>query len=168
MKKIFTFVAAAAMSLAAIANDYAGNITVLINNQGATQETTITITQNEDETYCLSIKNFKLSNEETTIDINGLTTVVADQVIQIQEGDDPNVSMWYGPFLGDVPIIMTAQFDDTKAKADIDIDMRTILQQFINVKFETPGYSGKYGDVNGDGNVTANDVTAVYNVILGQ
>ena len=181
MKKIFTFVAAAALSLAAIANDYAGNITVLINNEGTTQETTITITQNEDETYCLSIKNFKLSNEETTIDvgnivvdnlkgytINGLTTVVADQVIQIQEGDDPNVSTWYGPFLGDVPIIMAAQFDDTKAKADIDIDMRTILQQFINVKFETPGYSGIYGDVNGDGNVTANDVTAVYNVILGQ
>ena len=152
MKKIFTFVAAAAMSLAAIANDYAGNITVLINNEGTTQETTITITQNEDETYCLSIKNFKLSNEETTIDvgnivvdnlkgytINGLTTVVADQVIQIQEGDDPNVSTWYGPFLGDVPIIMAAQFDDTKAKADIDIDMRTILEQFINVKFETPG-----------------------------
>ena len=183
MKKIFTFVAAAALSLAAIANDYAGNITVLINNQGTTQETTITITQNEDETYCLSIKNFKLSNEQTTIDvgnivvdslkgytINGLTTVVADQVINIQNGDDPSVPMWYGPYLGDVPIVMAAQFDGTDAKADIDIDMMTSLEQFINVKFNTRDESqgsGVYGDVNGDGVVTAADVTEVYTIILG-
>ncbi len=180
MKKIFTFIAAAAVSLAAMATDYSGKITVTINNEPTTQDATIAINQNEDGSYVLNIKNFRLTSNGTTIDvgnivldnmkgytINNNTTVVADQVINIQNGDDPSVPMWYGPLLGDVPIVMAAQFDDTNAKADIDIDMRNSIQQFINVKFETPNYNGKYGDVNGDGSVTAGDVTVLYNILLG-
>jgi len=183
MKKLFTLFAAAAMSLAAMATDYNGKITVTINNQPTTQDATIAINQNEDGTYVLNIKNFRLTSNGTTIDvgnivldnmkgytINGVTTVVADQVINIQNGDDPNVPMWYGPYLGDVPIVMAAQFDGTDAKADIDIDMMTSIQQFINVKFNTRDESqgsGVYGDVNGDGVVTAADVTEVYTIILG-
>lgn len=180
MKKFFTFFGAAALSLAAMATDYTGEITVLVNNVGNTQDATINIVQNEDETYKLSINNFTLDNEGTLIGvgnivldnmkgytINGVTTVVADQTITIAEGDDPNISFWMGPLIGNVPIILAAEFDGTKAKANIDIDMRDIMQQFINVKFETPDYNGKYGDVNGDGNITAADVTAVYNIMLG-
>ncbi len=180
MKKFFTFFGAAALSLAAMATDYTGEITVLVNNVGNSQDATINIVQNEDETYKLSINNFTLDNEGTLIGvgnivldnmkgytINGVTTVVADQTITITEGDDPNISFWMGTILGEVPIILAAEFDGTKAKANIDIDMRDIMQQFINVKFETPDYNGKYGDVNGDGNITAADVTAVYNIMLG-
>ena len=180
MKKFFTFFAAAALSLAAMATDYTGEITVLVNNVGNTQDATINIVQNEDETYKLSINNFTLDNEGTLIGvgnivldnmkgytINGVTTVVADQTITIAEGDDPNIPFWMGPMIGNVPIILVAECDGTKAKANIDIDMRDIMQQFINVKFETPDYNGKYGDVNGDGNITAADVTAVYNIMLG-
>ncbi len=180
MKKFFTFFTAAALSLAAMATDYTGKITVLVNNTGGTQDATINIVQNEDETYKLSINNFALDNDGTLMGvgnivldnmkgytINGITTVVADQTINIAEGDDPEMPFWIGPMLGDVPIILAAQFDDNKAKADIDIDMRSIMQQFINVKFETPDDNGRYGDVNGDGNITAADVTAVYNIMLG-
>ncbi len=180
MKKFFTFFAAAALSMSAFATDYAGNITVEINGEGGTQETTISIVQNEDETYKLSINNFTLDNNGSPMGvgnivldnmkgytINGVTTVVADQSITIAEGDDPNIAFWMGPLLGEVPIVLAAQFDGTKAKADIDIDMRNIMQQFIYVKFETPGYNGIYGDVDGDGNITAGDVTAIYNIILG-
>ena len=172
MKKFFTFFGAAALSLAAMATDYTGEITVLVNNVGNTQDATINIVQNEDETYKLSINNFTLDNEGMLDNmkgytINGVTTVVADQTITITEGDDPNISFWMGTILGEVPIILAAEFDGTKAKANIDIDMRDIMQQFINVKFETPDYNGKYGDVNGDGNITAADVTAVYNIMLG-
>ena len=166
MKKIFTFFAAAALAMSAFATDYTGNITVDINGEGSTQETTISIVQNEDETYKLSINNFTLDNMKGYT-INGVTTVVADQSITIAEGDDPNIAFWMGPLLGNVPIILAAQFDGTKAKADIDIDMRNIMQQFIYVKFETPNYNGKYGDVNGDGSVTAGDVTVLYNILLG-
>ena len=161
--------------------DYSGKITVTINDNPVTQDATIAINQNENGTYVLNIKNFSMSDGNTTIDvgnivvdnlkgylINGETTVVADQIINIQDGDDPNVPMWYGPFLEDVPIVMAGQFDDTDAKIDIDIDMTATLEQFINVKFATPGLEGLYGDVNGDGNVTAADVTCVYNILLGQ
>jgi len=180
MKKIFTFFSAAAFAISAFATDYAGKITVEVNGEGGTQETTISIVQNEDQTYKLSINNFALDNGGSYIGvgnivldnmkgytINGVTTVVADQSITITEGNDPNISFWIGPQLGDVPIILAAQFDGTKAKADIDIDMTTILEQFINVKFETPDYNGKYGDVDGDGAVSAGDITAIYNIILG-
>ncbi len=180
MKKIFTFFAAAAVSLAAMATDYTGKITVTINNEPTTQDATITILPNEDgSTYKLSINNFRLSTNGTTIDvgnivvdnlkgytITGMTTVVADEKITIQDGTDPSVPMWYGPYLGEVPIVMTAQFNGTKAKADIDIDMRSSIHQFINVVFATPNYDGVYGDVNGDGTVTSNDVTAIYNIML--
>lgn len=180
MKKIFTFFAAAALAMSASATDYTGNITVDINGVGSTQETTINIVQNEDETYKLSINNFTLDNDGSPMGvgnivldnmkgytINGVTTVVADQSITIAEGDDPNIAFWMGPLLGNVPIILAAQFDGTKAKADIDIDMRNIMQQFIYVKFETPGINGVYGDVNGDGAVNSNDITALYNILLG-
>ena len=179
MKKIFTFFAAAALAMSAFATDYTGKITVTINNEPTTQDATITINQNEDGTYVLNIKNFRLTTDGTTMDvgnivldnmkgytINGTTTVVADQSITITEGDDPNITFWMGPLLNEVPIILAAQFDDTKAKADIDIDMRGIMQQFIYVKFETPDFNGKYGDVNGDGEVTAGDITAIYNILL--
>lgn len=182
MKKLFTLFAAAAVSLAAIATDYSGKITVTVNNNPTTQDATIAVNQNEDGTYVLNIKNFRLTSNGTTIDvgnivldnmkgytINGVTTVVADQVINIQNGDDPNVPMWYGPYLGDVPIVLAAQFDGTNAKADIDIDMRTSMEQFINVKFNTQEEGqggGVYGDVDGDGVITAGDVTAIYNIML--
>lgn len=183
MKKIFTLIAATAVSLAAMATDYTGNITVSINGLESTQETSIAIVQNEDETYKLSINNFLLTTPDTTIPVGnivldnmkgytiaGVTNVVADQAILIEPGniDGLSESDWYGPVLGQVPIILAAQFDGTNAKADIDIDMRVSLQQFINVKFNTRDEgTGIYGDVNGDGEVTGSDVTSIYNIILG-
>lgn len=180
MKKIFTFIATAVLSLTAFATDYAGKITVSINGEGGTQETTINIVQNEDCTYKLSINNFILDNDGSPMGvgnivldnmkgytINGVTTIVADQSITIAEGDDPNIPFWLGPMLNEVPIIMAAQFDGINAKADIDIDMTDALEQFINVKFTTPGEEGLKGDVNGDGYVTSADVTEVYDILLG-
>ncbi len=180
MRKFFTVFAAAALALSAFATDYAGKISVLINGVGGAQETTISIVQNEDETYKLSINNFTLDNNGSPMGvgnivldnmkgytINGVTTIVADQSITIAEGNDPNISFWMGPLLGNVPIILAAEFNDTKCKANIDIDMRNILDQFIYVKFETPDYNGKYGDVDGDGHVSSVDVTAIYNILLG-
>ena len=180
MKKLFTLFAAAVFAMTAMATDYSGKLTVSINNEGTTQDATINIDQNEDGTYKLSINNFALDNDGSPMGvgnivldnmkgytINGVTTVVADQNITITDGDDPNMPFWLGPMLGEVPIILAAQFDGTKAKADIDIDMRSVLEQFIYVKFETPDYNGKFGDVDGDGVVTAGDITAIYNILLG-
>lgn len=183
MKKLFTLFAAAVVALTAMATDYTGQITVEINGLPSTQDATIAIEKNEEDgTYKLNIKNFMLKTSDTTLPVgnivvdnlkgytvNGLTTVVADQTIRIEEGDDPDAPYWAGPELEDVPIIMTAQFNDTDAKADIDIDMRTIIGQFINVKFNTRKEgTGIDGDVNADGSVNAADVTYIYKIILGQ
>lgn len=184
MKKIFTLIAAAAMSLAAMATDYTGTIAVSINGEGGSQETTITVDQNEDGTYKLSIYNFALDNDGSPMGVgnivldnmkgytvNGVTTMVADEKIMITEGDDPNIPFWMGPDLseelGGVPIIMAAQFDGTNAKVDIDIDLRAVLEQFINVTFTTPVEEALKGDVNKDGFVTSADVTAIYDILLG-
>jgi len=182
MKKIFTLIAAAAMTLAAMATDYTGTITVSINGNGTSQETTITVNQNEDGTYRLNINNFALVEGEEPYPVGnivvdnlvgytiaGKTTIVANQNITIEAGDDPEVGEeeWIGPLLGEVPIIMAAQFDGTNAKVDIDIDMRAILEQFINVTFTTPVEEALKGDVNKDGFVTSADVTAIYDILLG-
>jgi len=181
MKKFFTLFAAAIFSIAAIANDYTGKLTVSINGLATTQDAVINVVQNADSTYKLSINNFTLDNDGSKIgvgnivldnmkgySINGVTTIVADQTITISEGDDSSIDTWIGPLLGEVPIVMAAQFDNTNLKVDIDIDMRAVLHQFINVKFNTREEgTGIKGDVNADGSVNASDVTAVYNIILG-
>ena len=77
------------------------------------------------------------------------------------------VNVWDLGMIYKIDVKETAEPADGK-DFDIDIDMTESLQQFINVKFTTPGLEGVYGDVNGDGEVTAADVTCVYNVILGQ
>lgn len=185
MKKLFTLFAAAVVALTAMATDYTGQITVEINGLPSTQDATIAIEKNEEDgTYKLNIKNFMLKTSNTTLPVgnivvdnlkgytvNGLTTVVADQTILIEPGNMEGLEEgdWMGPFLQDVPIIMTSQFNDTDAKADIDIDMRTIIGQFINVKFNTRKEgTGIDGDVNADGSVNAADVTYIYKIILGQ
>ncbi len=180
MKKIFTLFAAVAMTLAAWANDYTGTIAVSINGEGGSQETTITVDQNEDGTYKLSIYNFALELFGTktyvgniVVDnligytVAGKTTVVANQAITIEPGNDPENVTWLGPLLGEVPIIMATQFDETNAKVDIDIDMRSSIEQFINVTFTTPVEEALKGDVNKDGYVTSADVTAIYDILLG-
>ena len=184
MKKFFTLFAAVAMSLAAMATDYTGTIAVSINGEASSQETTIAVDQNEDGTYKLSINNFTLVLFETVMPVGnivvdnltgytvaGKTTVVANQSIMIEAGNDPNVNMWYGPALseelGGVPIIMATQFDETNAKVDIDIDLTAVLEQFINVTFTTPVEEPLKGDVNKDGYVTSADVTAIYDILLG-
>ena len=155
MKKIFTFFAAAALAMSAFATDYTGNITVKINGEGNAQETTINIVQNEDETYKLSINNFTLDNNGSPMGvgnivldnmkgytINGVTTVVADQSITITEGDDPNIAFWvFLLLLGFIPSYYLAMLIFTSLA-------------IIGTTCE------------GDGEVTAGDITAVYNILL--
>ena len=182
MKKFLTFIAASALAMSAFAADYAGKITVLINGEGTSQDATIQVDQNEDGTYTLNVKNFRLISESTTIDvgnivldnmkgykIHGVTTIVADQNVEIAPGDDESVAMWLGPYLGEVPLVLAAQFDETNLKVEIDIDMQSVLDQFIYVKFNTREEgTGIKGDVNADGSVTAADVTAVYEIMLNE
>ena len=190
MKKIFAMMVVAACTLGAMATDYAGKIAVSINGEGASQAANVTLNQQEDGTYTLLIKNFCLVTEDTELGIGnievdnlaGITdfeefgytmSKVENRNVTITEGDDPNIDTWFGPQLGEVPITMTATFNEQALIVDIAIYFAP-LEQNINVTFvgknpaATPDPQGKKGDVNGDDNVDISDVNAVINIMLGK
>ena len=187
MKKFIAMLVAAACTLGAMATEYTGRLGVSINGEGGAQEATVTLQQQEDGNYTLLIKNFCLVTPETTLGVGnieltdmegveefGFTKLVFDQSITITDGDDPDVPFWMGSTLGEVPIKMTALFNDQTVSVNIDIDMMDVISQIINVDFigmnldAAPGPQGKKGDLNGDGKVDISDVNSVINLMLGK
>ena len=133
MKKIITLSALALMALTANAEDYTDQLSVaLAGNPLGTQETTISVDAQDNGKYTLSLKNFQLAglggignivlSDVDATEKSGRTALAADQVIKITEGDDPNVSMWMGPMLGDVPVSLKADMTDDNLYAVITID----------------------------------------------
>ncbi len=153
MKKLFSTMLAAVTAIAALATDYTGTLTVTVNGNATTQDgVSININKNADNTYNLTLNNFVLLNEETTIPVGNInlsnidgaaqgniTALYVDKDVTIEEGTDPNMSFWMGPMLGPVPLKMIARFTDDYLAVDIDIDMQETLQQTINVKFDNTG-----------------------------
>lgn len=184
MKKTLTMLAAVLCTLAVSAANYTGKLTVQINDFVNTQDNVgVTVTANDDGTYRLMIKNFALvDGEDVTpvgnIDIDsvpavtacGFTALSMNKNITIAEGDLEDEPFWLGPTLGEVPIVMTALYNDTEMRVHIDIDMVT-LGQVIKVDFETAGVNqpatgGVKGDMNDDKAIDIDDVNAIINVIL--
>ena len=180
MKKVLMMLVAAACTLAVSATQFGGRLKVSVNDESMSQATTITINETEGK-YSLELKNFILGNGEDALGVGnivvggldateevGYKTIKFSGNITIAEGDDPSISMWMGPFLGEVPIAMTADFNENGAcQVSIDIDMMATLEQIIKVQFIGNAGSGIKGDVNGDGNVDVVDVNNVINIILG-
>ena len=153
MKKTFTLFSAMLMSIAAFATNYSGTLTVTVNGEVSKQPASVVIDQ-VDGKYNLSINNFMLIADETTMPVgnividnvsggvNGtLTTLCANKQINIAPGNVEGVAEgeWLGPLLGDVPVEMTARFNaDGYVVADIHINM-VDLEQVIDVKFENVG-----------------------------
>ena len=193
MKKIFTLIAATVVAVGAIANDYTGSLSVLINGFGNPQEETIEISKQDNQSdegfnlYTLSIKNFTLAVEGFSMPVgnivvedlpadsfNGKNLVLSNKKVFITAGDKEGVEYWLGPdqLKEGVNISLVGKFDETTALVDIVIDLRTELGQLIYVNFDNnaaPGPQpepGKKGDLNGDGSVNAGDVSALYELIL--
>ena len=133
MKKIITLSALALMALTANAKDYIDQLSVsLAGTPLGTQETTISVDAQDNGKYTLSLKNFQLAglggignivlSDVDATEKSGRTVLAADQVIKITEGDDPDVSMWMGPMLGDVPVSLKADMTDDNLYAVITID----------------------------------------------
>lgn len=154
MRILFTLFALAASVFMASANDYTDVLEVNINGSISTQTTTTSLNKQTDGTYSFILKNFILTLEGQqmgvgTIDIsnvvgvpnNGMTTFVANQIIQIKEGDIASPSgTWTGPLIGDVPVRLMAELRGDQLYAVINIDMRKTLGQFIAVTFGNGGY----------------------------
>ena len=154
MKKIFTLMMLAASSAAAMATDYTDQIVVVLNgDELANQQSTISVEQNDDSSYKLSINNFVIGEAMPVgnIVVDGVNGVEGDggvylatsQTIQITPGDLEGFgpSDWIGPMLQDVPVVVKAALEGDKLQAIIDINM-AMLGQVINVTFGS-GYQIK-------------------------
>ena len=156
MKKIFTLMMLAASSAAAMATDYNDQLVVVMNGMEiANKPSTISVEQNEDKTYKLSINNFVLTpgmnvgnivvDNVKGVDGNGATYLATNQTIQITPGDLEGVGEkdWMGPGLGDVPVEVKAEVRGDKLTANIDISMQMGDSPLtINVNFGS-GYQIK-------------------------
>ena len=139
--------AATATVLMAQATDYTDKLLVLVNGEGSVQEATISVTEHEG-LYDLNLKNFILMNGESPMPVgnvelkdiqpqesNGAVFLCTNQNITITDGDDPNVPVWTGPLLGELPVEVAAVLRDGKLRAIIDLDLSAMLGQIINVNF---------------------------------
>ncbi len=158
MKKLFTLVALALSTLCASATDYTEGLSVTINGiTTPAQETTVSIDQNADGTYKLTLNNFIMTLEGNSMGIGNIvldnvegtttddvTTIKTSQTITIEDGDDSyitdgTITAWVGPDLEEVPINMIAEIRGEQAYFVIDIEMVS-LGQTIKVVFGDGGY----------------------------
>ena len=108
----------------------------------------ITVVNNGDGTCDFSLKNFMLTDGDSEMAIgnidlkkvkmeekDGVTLISTNQTIEIQPGDDPTIPEedWWGPILGEVPIILSGKLTSSDLYVNIDIDMSETLEQIINV-----------------------------------
>ena len=146
MKKIFTLVAAAVMALAVNAKDYTDALSVTLNTNGnettfPVQQSTISVTEQADGKYTLSLKNFSLANlinvgtieidDIEAAEINGASLFSANETVTIKDGDAPNINwtMKDTP----VPIDMVGKIVDEKLYAIININLGDAMK--VNVEF---------------------------------
>lgn len=175
MRKIFTLIAASLLAGNAFATDYSGKL--LVNLDGtliANTTTTISVDGNEATgKYTLSLKNFSFSQEGETLGVgnivlndvegqtfaDGTVRIATSQSINITEGDDENIPMWTGPYLGAVPIDMVGvirggNFYTTININSVDLGVIKVVfgdnaLQIGNSDFET-FHTATYGDATSD------------------
>jgi hypothetical protein len=151
MKRLITLIMVAVLTTAAMATDYTDRLVININGvQTSSQQATITVEQQTDGRYSLSLKNFVLNQGGQTMGIgniilndvyattlNGVTTLWSNQNVNITDGDDPSVAVWTGKYLGPVPVNMMAQIRGSKLYTVIDI---TLATQTVKVIFGNGGF----------------------------
>lgn len=147
MKKIFTLLVVAMSALSSMANDYTDSLTVVVNGQSAEQHATISVDKDQDGLLTFSLNNFILSMEGQEMGIGNIvidklqpmvagtdTLLECSRDIYITPGDDPNVGLWMGPILQQVPINFVAKLSHGRAYASISIYMAA-MNQNIDVTF---------------------------------
>lgn len=140
MKKLFTLLMAATLSLGSYAKDYTDNLVVSINNSAMpAQPSTISVTAQENGKYTFLLKDFSFSGMKigdinlTDVEgntVNGTTYLRTAQTVSVQA-------------LGmSLPIILRAEMTDSQLKADMDITGVPGLA--IHVTFAGGGDLGGY------------------------
>lgn len=142
MKKLFTLLMAATLSLGSYAKDYTDELVVSINNSAMpAQKSTISVTAQENGKYTFLLKDFSFMNMNIG-DIN-LTDVEGNTIngtTYLRTAQPVSVNLM-GKSLS-LPIILRAEMTDSQLKADMDI---TGMQNMaIHVTFAGGGDLGGY------------------------
>lgn len=152
MKKLFIFICMSLLPVTMMATDYKDRLIVDINGNKVEQMATISVDQQPDGKYTLSLQNFILNMGGTEMaignitlkDVDGVsqderTLLTASQTVQITNGTEPTNAMWIGPSLGAVPVKMAARLAYDKLTTAITIYMAGMN---INVYFgkDNTGY----------------------------
>lgn len=159
MKKIFTLIAAMAITLTAAATDYTDNLSIEINKEqaGEPAPTTISIDQQSNGKYTIMMKQFSfmgyilvgdvtMTDVEGVDDANGFTNYATTQTATITNGGDI-AAMLEGKI--DVTLQQGSRSKDGKFYAVIDLTV--------------PGVGdvhAVFGDNNFDGSSNINAATA--------
>lgn len=163
MNKLFTFLMTVMVTMTAQAADYTDKLLVLVNGEGSEQQATITVTPHGD-LYDLNLKNFILMNGSEPMPVGNVELkdlvpeqagnaifLRASQNITVTEGDADGVLFWMGPMLGELPVELTAVIEDDRLRALITLDLMTLMQQMIEVRFGEAMVTGAgYHIPNGD------------------
>ena len=145
MKKLFTLMLMAAMTMATWATDYDEEIVVTVNGTSSQQHGIISVVEDGD-TYTLTLKNFVLQSEDGpmgvgNIELTGIvpqqsataTILKAQDNVVITEGNDPSVPFWMASMLPPVPVDLVAAINGDHLRASIHINMMETLEQIIEV-----------------------------------
>ncbi len=122
---------------------YTDELLVTVNDETLDpMETSVTVEFLEDGNINFVLNNFVLDMEGTSlavgnIEVDGIElnevaegeeyqTFSFDGTIRITRGDLEGVTMWWGPMLGDVPIVMEGKITDEKLYVTISISLSTL------------------------------------------
>ena len=107
---------------------------------------TVYVTENADNTINFTLKNFVLENDGDVMPVGnvkvmdipvtkseGKTSFTANQIITIEDGDDPSYPYWAGPMLGNIPLEMTGSYDDEHLKVNINIPLSDEMQVYVEL-----------------------------------
>ena len=151
MKKFFTSVMLLVGSLAATATDYLGTLVVVIDgNVAQPTQTQITLDEQTDGKYGLTLKNFILVQGSDPVPVGNivLKDIVADttqnamvmvletkQDIRLEEGDAEGVDFWLSTIMTDpIRVELKAVVKDGALSADIVVP---IADQDVKVVFDS-------------------------------
>lgn len=161
---------------------YEEPLVITVNGESSEPQTaTLLVTDNGDGTIDFLLKNFMLGAGDDQIPVgnvgveniavtegeDGLKHFECERNITIQSGDLPDVYIWVGTMLGEIPVKLKGKLNDEKLFVTIDIDMQSTLQQIVYVQLGTDDFEvpGKLGDLNGDEKVDIADAVSVLNVM---
>ena len=107
---------------------------------------TVYVTENADNTINFTLKNFVLENDGDVMPVGnvkvmdipvtkseGKTSFTANQIITIEDGDDPSYPYWAGPMLGNIPLEMTGSYDDEHLSVKINIPLSEDMQVYVEL-----------------------------------